>query len=108
MGCPAYDDTAWPGPGAEGLFPNKADALIPGVVLTDMYELTIEGGATPMPWTFERYPPAMQRLPPEVRGKAIEIANAMLAEGYEEGQAIRMAIAAARKWVWEARDRSPA
>lgn len=45
----------------------------------------------------------MQRLPAEVRRKAIEIANAMLAEGCEEGQAIRMAIAAARKWAWAQR-----
>jgi len=57
-----------------------------------------------MPWTPERYPPAMQRLPAEVRGKAIAIANAMLEEGYEEGQAIRMAIAAARKWASGTRD----
>lgn len=60
-----------------------------------------------MPWTLERYPPAMQRLPPEVRAKAIEIANAMLAEGYEEGQAIRMAIAAAKKWARGAHDHYP-
>ena len=31
--------------------------------------------------------------------KAIEIANALLDEGHDEGQAIRMAIAAARKWA---------
>ena len=43
----------------------------------------------------QRYPLAMRRLPLAVRLKAIEIANAMLAEGYGEGQAIRMAIAAA-------------
>jgi uncharacterized protein YdaT len=61
-----------------------------------------------MPWTLERYPPAMQRLPPQIRVKAIEIANAMLALGYEEGQAIRMAIAAAKKWAWGAHDRFPA
>jgi uncharacterized protein YdaT len=41
----------------------------------------------------------MQRLLPAARIKAIEIANAMLAEGYEEGQAIRMAIAAAKRWA---------
>jgi uncharacterized protein YdaT len=61
-----------------------------------------------MPWTLERYPPAMQRLPLAVRLKAIEIANAMLAQGYEEGQAIRMAIAAARRWAWGIRDRDGA
>ena len=52
-----------------------------------------------MPWTEDRYPPAMHRLPRDVRWKAIEIANAMLAEGYDDGQAIRMAIAAAKKWA---------
>lgn len=40
----------------------------------------------------------MRRLPPVLRDKAIEIANAMLADGVEEGRAIRMAIAAARRW----------
>jgi uncharacterized protein YdaT len=53
-----------------------------------------------MPWTPERYPRAMARLPLEVRLKAIEIANAMLAQGYYDGQAIRMAIAAAKRWAW--------
>jgi len=57
-----------------------------------------------MPWTLERYPPAMQHVAPAVRLKAIEIANAMLAEGYDEGRAIRMAIAAARKWASGGRD----
>ena len=52
-----------------------------------------------MPWTLERYPPAMRRLPRAVRAKAIEIANALLADGHEEGQAIRIAIAAAKKWA---------
>jgi len=49
----------------------------------------------------------MQRLPPAARIKAIEIANAMLAEGYEEGQAIRMAIASAKRWACGARRRFP-
>ena len=54
-----------------------------------------------MHWTPTRYPPAMRRLPPVLREKAIEIANAMLADGVDEGRAIRMAIAAA--WRWGAR-----
>jgi uncharacterized protein YdaT len=33
-----------------------------------------------------------------VRAKAIEIANALLDEGYDEGRAIRIAIAKAREW----------
>lgn len=52
-----------------------------------------------MPWDAERYPPSMRRLDPLVRAKAIEIANALLAEGMDEGLAIRIAIAKARQWV---------
>ncbi|MNU04938.1 hypothetical protein D3C72_2495690 [compost metagenome] len=40
----------------------------------------------------------MKRLPPAVRLKAIEIANALLASGHDEGMAIRVAIAGARRW----------
>jgi hypothetical protein len=60
-----------------------------------------------MPWTLDRYPPAMERLAPEIRSKAIEIANAMLEEGRDEGQAIRMAIAAPKKLAWSTCDRLP-
>jgi uncharacterized protein YdaT len=52
-----------------------------------------------MPWTEQRFPPAMRGLPPRVRTKAIEIANALLGEGMEEGKAIRVAIAKARQWA---------
>ena len=52
-----------------------------------------------MPWNPHYYPAAMKHLPEAVRLKAIEIANALLGEQYPEGQAIRMAIAAARKWA---------
>ena len=52
-----------------------------------------------MPWSDERYPVSMRRLPERVRAKAIEIANALLAEGYEEGMAIRIAIAKAKEWA---------
>jgi uncharacterized protein YdaT len=41
----------------------------------------------------------MTRLSPLVRAKAVEIANALLAEGHPEGQAIRIAIARARQWA---------
>lgn len=62
-----------------------------------------------MPWTPDRYPAAMQRLPAVVRLKAIEIANALLDDGCEEGRAIRIAIASARRWAWRrAVDRSAA
>lgn len=52
-----------------------------------------------MPWDETRYPASMKRLPPPVRAKAIEIANALLAEGYDEGLAIRIGIAKAREWA---------
>jgi uncharacterized protein YdaT len=51
-----------------------------------------------MPWTIYRYPAAMKNLPYPARCKAIEIANALLAEGYLEGRAIRIAIARAKEW----------
>ena len=51
-----------------------------------------------MPWSAERYPVSMRNLPPRVRHKAIEIANALLKEGYDEGRCIRIAISRARRW----------
>lgn len=52
-----------------------------------------------MPWNDAYYPPAMAHLAPLVRAKAIEIANALLAEGHDEGFCIRVAIARAKEWA---------
>lgn len=52
-----------------------------------------------MPWTPERYPPAMRNLPRPVRDKAIAIANALLDDGMDDGKAIRIAIAQAKAWA---------
>ena len=52
-----------------------------------------------MPWTADYYPVSMRRLAPLVREKAVEIANALLAEGMEEGKAIRISIAKAKEWA---------
>ena len=52
-----------------------------------------------MPWTPDRYPPAMRRLSPLVRLKAVDIANALLAAGYDDGPAIRIALAQAKRWA---------
>jgi uncharacterized protein YdaT len=52
-----------------------------------------------MPWTEQRFPPSMQSLAPWVRRKANDIAHALLDEGMEEGPAIRIAIAKARRWA---------
>ena len=53
----------------------------------------------PLPWDENYYPRSMANLPFEIRVKAIEIANALLEEGYEEGRAIRIAIAKAKEWA---------
>jgi uncharacterized protein YdaT len=52
-----------------------------------------------MPWTLKRFPPSMAHLPRPVRAKAIEIANALLADGYDEGRSIRIGIAQAKRWA---------
>jgi uncharacterized protein YdaT len=57
-----------------------------------------------MPWNSDDFPIAMKHLPPLVREKAIEIANALLEDGMDEGKAIRIAIAKAKEWAerrWE-------
>ena len=52
-----------------------------------------------MPWNNEYFPVAMRHLSEVARHKAIEIANALLAEGMDEGKAIRVAIAKAKTWA---------
>jgi hypothetical protein len=56
-------------------------------------------GDEAMPWSEAYYPRSMRNLPLEVRLKAIEIANALLEEGYDEGKAIRIGIAKAKEWA---------
>ncbi len=52
-----------------------------------------------MPWSNNRYPDSMKNLPPLARTKAVEIANALLDEGYDEGRCIRIAITRAKRWA---------
>jgi len=56
-----------------------------------------------MPWTRESFPASMRHLDPIVRDKAIDIANALLEEGMDEGKAIRVAVAKAKQWAWRRR-----
>jgi uncharacterized protein YdaT len=51
-----------------------------------------------MPWNEDYYPASMRHLSAVTRAKAIAIANALLAEGMDEGRAIRIAIARAEQW----------
>lgn len=57
-----------------------------------------------MPWSPNNYPDSLKNFNLEVRNKAIEIANALLDENYEEGRAIAIATAQAEKWA-ENRDK---
>lgn len=53
-----------------------------------------------MPWTKKSYPVSMKNLPADVRGKAIDIANALLEEEQmEEGIAIATGISRAKDWA---------
>lgn len=51
-----------------------------------------------MPWDKENYPDSMKNLERPVKEKAIEIANALVEEGYEDDRAIPIAISQAKKW----------
>ncbi|MBX3085803.1 MAG: DUF2188 domain-containing protein [Anaerolineae bacterium] len=57
-----------------------------------------------MPWSDKKYPVSMKNLTPEVRKKAVEIANALLEEGMSEDRAIAIATAKAEAWA-EHRDK---
>jgi uncharacterized protein YdaT len=59
-----------------------------------------------MPWNGAYFPVSMKNLPSAVRRKAIEIANALLESGHPEGQAIRIAIAQAKRWAAESEARA--
>ncbi len=53
-----------------------------------------------MPWTKKDYPPSLKNLMAPVRNKAIDIANALLAENpKDEGRAIAIATAKAEEWA---------
>ncbi len=53
-----------------------------------------------MPWTKKDYPPSMKNLPAAVRNKAVEIANALIADtDMEEGIAIATATSRAKDWA---------
>lgn len=57
-----------------------------------------------MPWDKDHYPDSLKNFTAPVRGKAVEIANALLEDGYEEGRAIAIATAQAKEWA-ENRDK---
>jgi uncharacterized protein YdaT len=58
-----------------------------------------------MPWDLNDYPASFKNFDPLLKKKAIEIANALLAEGYPDDRAIPIAIAQAKKWESDASDK---
>ncbi|WP_251517441.1 MULTISPECIES: DUF2188 domain-containing protein [Staphylococcus] len=55
-----------------------------------------------MPWTMNDYPQSLKNLDQLERKKAIDIANAMLKDGYEESEAIPIATKQAEQWYKDA------
>ena len=55
-----------------------------------------------MPWTKSDYPDSMKNLNEYTRLKAIDIADAMVEDGYEEKRAIPIAINQAKEWYEDA------
>ncbi len=51
-----------------------------------------------MPWYNGDYPPSYKNQPKKLREKAVEIANALLEEGAEEGIAIATGLKRAREY----------
>ncbi|AOM80015.1 hypothetical protein [Pedobacter steynii] len=51
-----------------------------------------------MPWYNGDYPPSYKNQPLKLQEKAVEIANAMLEEGEEEGTAIATGLKLAREY----------
>lgn len=51
-----------------------------------------------MPWFHGDYPPSYKNQPVKLREKAVEIANALLKEGAEEGVAIATGLKRAREF----------
>lgn len=52
-----------------------------------------------MPWDLSDYPDSFKNLDQVVRKKAIDIANALLDNGYNEGRAIPIATEQAKEWA---------
>jgi len=76
-------------------------AAPPAVELAQDGAIRAAPAFTAMPWTSAYYPASMRHLSDVAREKAIAIANALLSDGDDEGKAIRIAIAQARRWARE-------
>jgi hypothetical protein len=52
-----------------------------------------------MPWSEDNYPDCLKNLAPQVRARTVDIANTLLGEGFDEGQAIAVATSRAEQWA---------
>jgi len=57
-----------------------------------------------MPWDLKDYPSSFKNFEPLLKKKAIEIANALVSEGYPDDRAIPIAISQSKRWLDEATD----
>lgn len=57
-----------------------------------------------MPWDLKDYPSSFKNFEPLLKKKAIEIANAIVSEGYPDDRAIPIAISQSKNWLDEATD----
>jgi uncharacterized protein YdaT len=57
-----------------------------------------------MPWYNGDYPPSYKNQPPDIRAKAVEIANELLLHGSDEGVAIATGLKKAREFFKKAED----
>ncbi|AZZ61540.1 hypothetical protein DSM07_09840 [Oenococcus sp. UCMA 16435] len=57
-----------------------------------------------MPWNYKNYPTSFKNLNVKARHKAIEIANALKRDHYENSRAIPIAIERAEKWYQDHKD----
>lgn len=55
-------------------------------------------GVNKMPWNMNDYPASLKNFDHVLRKKIIDIANALLANGYEDSQAIPIAISQGKEW----------
>lgn len=56
-------------------------------------------GGIVMPWSLEDYPSAYKNLDRTLKKKAIDIANGLLANGYDDDEAIPISISQAKEWA---------
>lgn len=61
-------------------------------------EIKKEEGGIFMPWDTNDYPDSMKNMDPLVRKKAIDIANALEEDGYDDDRAIPIAQSQAKDW----------